>query len=209
MKVKWLLRAYIAKWILLLGFRMWRNKSKKVIIFNPESLILPHFSSMQKLGVKLTNAGYQVKWVTCNGGILRCPCHDMRQVRWDQHDPNKSRACFECKWNAITSNLIAITDSILIDRFLSNSLKDEINILFQNATSFSPRKFIYKKMKFGEIAAAATIMLLKKEPKWSEDNEVLKYWKTTCIAAICVYEACLKIFRVYKSDILIQIIFIS
>jgi len=182
--------------------RPWKLKTKKVLIFCPEAAIRPHFDSMQTLGQMIRNGGAEVRWVRCDGAMLRCPAHDMDQVPWD-HDQSsaKTATCVQCRWHANGFRGLGIERSISWDRYISPPPILRVTSAMQKK---SWKDFCWKGIRFGELATAATRMLLKKEPGQKVSLEYRNYWAMTYRASIQAYEGMSRLAEEWKPDLILH-----
>ena len=182
--------------------RPWKLKTKRVLIFCPEAAIRPHFDSMQTLGQMIQNGGAEVRWVRCDGAMLRCPAHDMDQVPWDQDQSSaKTTTCVQCRWHANGFRGLGIERSISWDRYLSPPPILRFTSAMQKK---SWRDFCWKGIRFGELATAATRMLLKKEPGRMASLEYRNYWAMTYRASIQSFEGMARLAAEWKPDLLLH-----
>lgn len=182
--------------------RPWKLKTKRVLIFCPEAAIRPHFDSMQTLGQMIQNGGAEVRWVRCDGAMLRCPAHDMDQVPWDQDQSSaKTTTCVQCRWHANGFRGLGIERSISWDRYLSPPPILRFTSAMQKK---SWRDFCWKGIRFGELATAATRMLLKQEPGRMASLEYRNYWAMTYRASIQSFEGMARLAAEWKPDLLLH-----
>lgn len=180
----------------------WRNKGKKILIFCPEAAIKPHFDAMQVLGKMLENGGAEVRWIHCNGGILRCPAHDMKHVPWtSEQNVERLNTCTNCRWEATRNNLLTKKQAISLDKYILPAP------LFESKIQFSGKKiknFQWQGIKIGELVTSAARMLLKKEPTNKISSDYKNYWLQTCRSSIQVYQAMGKLIREWKPNLMIH-----
>lgn len=181
----------------------WKNyRAKKVLIFCPEAAIEPHFDAMQILGKMIENGGAHVRWVLCNGGMLRCPAHDMNQVPWvEDKSLEKAATCTQCRWHAMRFGALGLERAILWDRYLPSVLMQTDQLVIQN----KPLKdFCWKGIRLGELATSATRMLLKMEPGRRASKEYRNYWSMTYRASVQSFEGMTRLLEEWRPDLLLH-----
>lgn len=178
--------------------RFWKeHKCKRVLIFCPEAAIKPHFDAMQILGKMIENGGNDVRWIICDGSILRCPAHDMNQVPWaEDRSPAKTITCIQCRWHAFQSHILKTEQAISWDRYLPPALKSCYSFLTQRKT--------WKGVHLGELATGATRMLLKMEPGQRPNSDYQKYWSMTYRASVQSYEGMTRLLKEWRPDLLLH-----
>ncbi len=181
----------------------WKSRRRKrVLIFCPEAAIHPHFDAMQILGKMIENCGADVRWIRCDGGMLRCPAHDMNQVPWTEDQSSaKATTCIQCRWHAGRSHGLGLEKSVSWNYYLPPPLMPRDRSLAQK----KPLKdFSWKGVRLGELATGATRMLLKMEPGRWVSPDYRNYWSMTYRASVQSYEGMRRLLEQWRPDLLLH-----
>jgi len=183
--------------------KRWQNdQCNKVLIFCPEAGIAPHFDALQVLGKMIENGGAEVRWVRCEGGMLRCPVHDMNQVTWREDQSSEKKAsCTHCRWSAARLNGLGAGRAISWDRYIPIARAAGDIPALQGKMW---KEFAWKGIRFGELVTAATRMLLKEEPGQKTTSDYRQYWSMTCRASIQSFEGMARLAAEWKPDLLLH-----
>jgi hypothetical protein len=134
--------------------------------------------------------------------MLRCPAHDMNQVPWNEDAGQaKEATCIQCRWHAAQYRGMGVDRAVSWDRYLSPA---PVAGLAAKLSGKQWEKFQWQGIRFGELATAATRMLLKQEPGKKASPEYRKYWSMTCRASIQAYEGMKRLSEAWKPDFLLH-----